>query len=183
MSVTKLPFVSVDDLKRTVDTRPPDWRSPRNIDVMGLEEELRRNLEGEVRFDAGSKAMYAVDAGNYRQVPIGVVIPKSKEDVIQAIKVCRDFGAPLLSRAGGTSIPGQTCNAAIVIDWSKYTQLRLAHIDGACHAHPLRHLQPELVQVGDDGEARARVARDRRRHDADWPGAGNQHVLAQHRKG
>jgi FAD/FMN-containing dehydrogenase/Fe-S oxidoreductase len=120
MSVTKLPFVSVDDLKRTVDTRPPDWRSPRDVDVTGLEQELRRNVEGEVRFDAGSKAMYAVDAGNYRQVPIGVVIPKSKADVVQTINACRRFGAPLLSRAGGTSIPGQTCNAAIVMDWSKY---------------------------------------------------------------
>ncbi|HWG87200.1 MAG TPA: hypothetical protein VN679_05410, partial [Candidatus Acidoferrales bacterium] len=82
MSVTKLPFVSVDDLKRTIDTRPPDWKSPSNVDVAGLEQELRRNVEGEVRFDAGTKAMYAVDAGNYRQVPIGVVVPKSKADVV-----------------------------------------------------------------------------------------------------
>ena len=64
--------------------------------------------------------MYAVDACNYRQVPIGVVIPRSKEDVVQTVAACRKFGAPLLSRAGGTSIPGQTCNTAIVMDWSKY---------------------------------------------------------------
>ncbi len=78
------------------------------------------NIEGEVRFDAGSKAMYAVDASNYRQVPIAVVIPKSKEDVVQTVAACRKFGAPVLSRGGGTSLAGQCCNVAVVIDWSKY---------------------------------------------------------------
>jgi FAD/FMN-containing dehydrogenase/Fe-S oxidoreductase len=120
MSVTKLPLVSVDELKRAIESRPSDWRSPRNLDVAGLEQELRGNIEGEVRFDAGTKAMYAVDASNYRQVPIGVVIPRSKADVIETVKACRRFGAPLLSRTGGTSIGGQCCNVAVVIDWSKY---------------------------------------------------------------
>jgi FAD/FMN-containing dehydrogenase/Fe-S oxidoreductase len=120
MSVTKLPLVSVDELKRAIETRPSDWRSPRNLDVTGLEQELRRDVEGEVRFDAGTKAMYAVDASNYRQIPIGVVIPRSKSDVVEIVKACRRFGAPLLSRTGGTSIGGQCCNVAVVIDWSKY---------------------------------------------------------------
>jgi FAD/FMN-containing dehydrogenase/Fe-S oxidoreductase len=97
-----------------------DWRSATPIDVEGLECELRKNVMGEVRFDAGSKAMYAVDASNYRQVPIGVVIPRSKEDVVQTVAACRRFGAPLLSRGGGTSLAGQCCNVAVVIDWSKY---------------------------------------------------------------
>jgi len=119
MSASKVPLVTVDDLKQSIASRPPDWRSPQ-VDAAALEQELRRNVEGEVRFDPGTKAMYAVDAGNYRQIPIGVVIPHSKEDVISTIAACRKFGAPLLSRAGGTSIPGQTCNAAIVMDWSKY---------------------------------------------------------------
>jgi FAD/FMN-containing dehydrogenase/Fe-S oxidoreductase len=119
MSASKIPLVSVDDLKRSIIARPSDWRSPQ-VDVAGLQQELHKNIEGEVRFDAGSKAMYAVDAGNYRQVPIGVVIPRSKEDVINTVAACHKFGAPLLSRAGGTSIPGQTCNTAIVMDWSKY---------------------------------------------------------------
>ena len=119
MSASKIPLVTVDDLKQSIESRPPDWRSPQ-VDVAALEQALRGNVEGEVRFDPGTKAMYAVDAGNYRQVPIGVVIPRSKEDVINTIAACRRFGAPLLSRAGGTSIPGQTCNAAIVMDWSKY---------------------------------------------------------------
>jgi FAD/FMN-containing dehydrogenase/Fe-S oxidoreductase len=88
--------------------------------IAELESVLRKSVEGEVRFDAGSKAMYAVDASNYRQVPIGVVIPKSKDDVIQTIAACRTFGVPLLSRGGGTSLAGQCCNVAIVLDWTKY---------------------------------------------------------------
>jgi FAD/FMN-containing dehydrogenase/Fe-S oxidoreductase len=119
MSASKVPLVTIEDLKKSINTRPSDWRSP-DINVAGLEHDLRKNIEGEVRFDAGTKAMYAVDAGNYRQVPVGVVIPRSKEDVVQIIAACRKYGAPLLSRAGGTSIPGQTCNTAIVMDWSKY---------------------------------------------------------------
>ena len=86
----------------------------------GLEAELRKNIQGEVRFDAGSRGMYAVDASNYRQVPIGVVIPQSIEDVIQTVAACHQFGAPVLSRGGGTSVAGQCCNVAIVIDWTKY---------------------------------------------------------------
>ncbi len=62
--------------------------------MAGLEAELRRNIEGEVRFDPGSKAMYAVDASNYRQVPIGVVIPRSKEDVVQTVAACTKVRGP-----------------------------------------------------------------------------------------
>ncbi|HEV8492344.1 MAG TPA: FAD-binding oxidoreductase, partial [Candidatus Angelobacter sp.] len=119
MSASKVPLVTVDDLKRSIASRPSDWRSP-HVDAAGLEQHLRSSITGEVRFDAGSKAMYAVDAGNYRQVPIGIVLPRSTEDVINTVAACRQFGAPLLSRGGGTSIPGQTCNTAIVMDWSKY---------------------------------------------------------------
>jgi FAD/FMN-containing dehydrogenase/Fe-S oxidoreductase len=114
-------LITADQLKQPNDLPRAAWRSTeRNIDVAGLEAELRRNVEGEVRFDPGSKAMYAVDASNYRQVPIGVVIAKSKEDVVRTVAACRKFGAPLLSRGGGTSLAGQCCNVAVVIDWSKY---------------------------------------------------------------
>ncbi len=89
-------------------------------DYRGLEAELLKQIEGEVRFDNASRAIYATDASNYRQVPIGVVIPKTQEDVIETISVCRNFSAPMLSRGGGTSLAGQCCNAAVVIDWSKY---------------------------------------------------------------
>lgn len=89
-------------------------------DAESLQEELSKRIEGEVRFDSASKAIYATDASNYRQVPIGVVIPRTRQDVIETIAVCRKFSAPVLSRGGGTSLAGQCCNTAVVIDWSKY---------------------------------------------------------------
>src|SRR5690348_3314388 len=95
-------------------------RSRTTVNVEKLQVELTKHLEGEVRFDAASKAIYATDASNYRQVPIGVVIPKNEDDVLNTIAVCRRFDAPVLSRGGGTSLAGQCCNAAIVVDWSKY---------------------------------------------------------------
>ena len=85
-----------------------------------LEKELSTRIHGEVRFDHATRAIYATDASNYRQVPIGIVIPQTQQDVLEAIAVCRHFGAPLLSRAGGTSLAGQCCNTAVIIDWSKY---------------------------------------------------------------
>jgi len=68
---------------------------------------LRRSVSGEVRFDDGSRALYATDGSNYRQVPIGVVLPRNADDVIAAGALCRQFGAPLLCRGGGTSLAGQ----------------------------------------------------------------------------
>ncbi|HEY6928750.1 MAG TPA: FAD-binding and (Fe-S)-binding domain-containing protein, partial [Thermoanaerobaculia bacterium] len=85
-----------------------------------LARRLAREIRGEVRFDDGSLALYATDASNYRQVPIGVVLPKDRDDLIAAIGVCRALGAPIVSRGGGTSLAGQACNAAVVIDTSKY---------------------------------------------------------------
>jgi FAD/FMN-containing dehydrogenase/Fe-S oxidoreductase len=89
-------------------------------DAPSLASELRRTLEGEVRFDSGSRALYATDASNYRQVPIGVVVPKSVDDVITTIELCRNYGAPVLPRGGGTSLAGQCCNIAVVLDFTKY---------------------------------------------------------------
>ena len=89
-------------------------------DSEALAATLRRRIRGEVRFDRGSRALYATDGSNYRQVPIGAVIPKDKDDVIETISVCREFGAPILSRGGGTSLAGQCCNVAVVMDMSKY---------------------------------------------------------------
>ena len=93
-----------------------------------LETALRAALQGagrgreraEVRFDAGARAAYASDASNYRQVPIGVVLPRTAEDVVAAVAACREHGAPILARGGGTSLCGQTVNVAVVIDASKY---------------------------------------------------------------
>ena len=89
-----------------------DWRE--------LEADLRARIGGEVRFDDGAKALYATDGSNYRQVPIGVVIPRTVEEVVETIAACRAHGAPIVSRGGGTSLAGQCCNVAIVIDFSKY---------------------------------------------------------------
>src|ERR1700676_145279 len=85
-----------------------------------LDSALRRNLRGDVRFDNGSRALYATDASNYRQVPIAVVIPRVVEDVIAAVSICREHGAPILCRGGGTSLAGQCCNVAVVLDFSKH---------------------------------------------------------------
>jgi FAD/FMN-containing dehydrogenase/Fe-S oxidoreductase len=85
-----------------------------------LERELARTVRGEVRFDPGSRALYATDASNYRQVPIGLVVPHDADDVIAAVAACRKYGAPVLPRGGGTSLAGQCCNVAVVLDFSKY---------------------------------------------------------------
>jgi FAD/FMN-containing dehydrogenase/Fe-S oxidoreductase len=90
------------------------------VDVAGLEAALREAVDAEVRFDAGSRGAYVTDGSNYRQVPIGVVVPRSVEAGAQAVEVCARFGAPVLSRGGGTSLAGQSTNTAVVIDWSKY---------------------------------------------------------------
>jgi len=90
------------------------------VDATGLAAALRRHIRGEVRFDDGSRAMYATDGSNYRQVPIGVVLPRDVEDVLATVSLAREFAAPLLCRGGGTSLAGQCCNVAVVIDFSKY---------------------------------------------------------------
>jgi FAD/FMN-containing dehydrogenase/Fe-S oxidoreductase len=88
--------------------------------ALSLRRELAARVDGEVRFDPGTKAVYAQDASNYRQVPIGVVLPRTVDAAVSAVAVCREFGVPVLSRGGGTSLAGQCVNEAIVIDWAKY---------------------------------------------------------------
>ena len=90
------------------------------VDAIALAAALSRSIRGEVRFDDGSRALYATDGSNYRQVPIGVVLPRDVEDVVAAIALAREFGAPILCRGGGTSLAGQCCNFAVVLDFSKY---------------------------------------------------------------
>src|SRR5271167_2531596 len=85
-----------------------------------LERALRESVRGEVRFDRGSRALYATDASNYRQVPIGLIVPRDTNDVVAAVAACRRFGAPVLPRGAGTSLAGQCCNVAVVLDFSKY---------------------------------------------------------------
>ena len=91
-----------------------------SVDAIALESALRRELRGEVRFDSGSRSLYATDGSNYRQVPIGVVLPRDIDDVLATISISRKYGAPILCRGGGTSLAGQCCNVAVVLDFSKY---------------------------------------------------------------
>jgi FAD/FMN-containing dehydrogenase/Fe-S oxidoreductase len=94
----------------------------------GLERDLRSVVDGEVRFDAGSRAAYSTDASNFRQVPIAVVVPRTVESGVAAVAACRRHDVPLVSRGGGTSLAGQCTNTAVVIDWSKYCH-RLVSVD------------------------------------------------------
>ena len=93
-----------------------------------LEAALRQSVRGEVRFDSGSRALYSTDASNYRQLPIGLVLPLDTADVEAAVAACRKFGAPILSRGAGTSLAGQCCNVAVVLDFSKYVD-RIINLD------------------------------------------------------
>ncbi len=97
-------------------------------DPSALERALRAAVDGEVRFDAGSRAAYSTDSSNYRQVPIGVVVPRTVDAAVAAVAVCRRFGAPVLSRGAGTSLAGECTNTAVVIDWTKFVN-RVEHLD------------------------------------------------------
>ncbi|MEP7024044.1 MAG: FAD-binding and (Fe-S)-binding domain-containing protein, partial [Actinomycetota bacterium] len=114
----------------SVDLPVPVVRAatPPTVDAAALAAALESRVDGEVRFDDGSRGAYATDASNFRQVPIGVVVPHSVEAAVETVAVCRQYGAPVLSRGGGTSLAGECCNAAVVIDWSKYCD-RLLSVD------------------------------------------------------
>ena len=111
-----------------------------------LARDLTANVDGEVRFDVGSRALYATDGSNYRQVPIGVVVPRSVDAAVAAVAACRRHGVPVLSRGGGTSLAGQCCNVAVVIDFSKYVNRiidldpmrKIAHVEPGCVLDTLR---------------------------------------------
>ncbi|MBO0693825.1 MAG: FAD-binding oxidoreductase, partial [Acidimicrobiaceae bacterium] len=106
-----------------------------------LASSLRPAVEGEVRFSAGDRAMYSFDASLFRQVPIGVVLPKHQDDVLAALEVCRRYGAPVLARGCGTALAGQSVNAAVIFDFSKYMN-SLVSIDPAARA---ARVQPGLI--------------------------------------
>src|SRR5215207_11775755 len=96
------------------------------VAVDALAADLRHGTTAEVRFGSGDRALYATDASNYRQVPIGVVIPRTIDDIVAAMQICRRHNAPILARGGGTSIAGQCCNVAVIIDTSKHLNRVLA---------------------------------------------------------
>lgn len=106
-----------------------------------LEAELRSRIRGEVRFDDGSRALYATDSSNYRQVPIGVVLPRDEEEVIRTVEVCRDHSVPILARGCGTSLAGQCCNVAVVMDFSRHMN-RIVALDPE---HRIARVQPGVI--------------------------------------
>ncbi len=109
--------------------RPPTpAESVAQVDVAALERDLAAAVDGEVRFDPGSRAAYSTDASNFRQIPLGVVVPRTVEAAVAAVAVCRRHRAPIVSRGGGTSLAGECTNTAVVIDWSKYCH-RLISVD------------------------------------------------------
>ena len=94
-------------------------RGKARIGDSGLAARLRRELEGDVLFDQFSRGQYSTDASIYQIEPIGIVVPKTDEDVISAIDIAREEGVPVLPRGGGTSQCGQTVGEALIIDTSK----------------------------------------------------------------
>src|ERR1700757_2384317 len=134
-----LPILSPEQSNSFVErARSSKWTQ---VDQRALESDLRSRIAGEVRFDTSSRALYATDGSSYRQVPIGVVIPRSYDDVIATLATCREHSAPVLSRGGGTSLAGQCCNAAVVMDFSKY----LAQIVEIDPARKLARVQPGVI--------------------------------------
>lgn len=105
-------------VKEGTGTGPAD--ATIEVNVAGLERRLRETVSGEVRFDSGSRALYANDSSNFRQVPIGVVVPRDGDDIVATHRACSEYGAPIVNRGGGTSLSGETVNNAVVIDTSKY---------------------------------------------------------------
>jgi FAD/FMN-containing dehydrogenase/Fe-S oxidoreductase len=116
-----------------------------------LENDLAHAVRGEVLFDSGARAVYATDSSNYRQPPIGVVCPMDEDDVLEALRICRDFDAPVLARGAGTSLSGQACNVAVVFDMSRHMS-RILELD------PVRRIaRVEPGVVLDDLRAAAEV--------------------------
>ena len=95
-----------------------------------LEARLRRELTGEVLFDAFSRGRYATDASIYQIDPLGVVVPRTSDEAIRAAELAANAGVPILPRGAGTSQCGQTVGAALVIDFSKHVN-RLLDVDTA----------------------------------------------------
>ena len=90
------------------------------VNVNGFRAALEEGVQGDVRFDAVSRALYATDASVYKIRPLGVVVPRSREDVVRSVQICRQFGCPITLRGGGTSQAGQAIGDGLVVDTSKH---------------------------------------------------------------
>jgi FAD/FMN-containing dehydrogenase/Fe-S oxidoreductase len=137
---------------------------PGDIDRRALTADLRAAVEGDVRFDTASRALYATDASNYRQPPIGVVLPRTLDDIVAVHRVCHDYGAPITPRGCGTSLSGETVNVAVVLDCSKYltgigevdAERRLVSVEpGAINEHVNRKAGRHGLVFGPDPSTHA----------------------------
>jgi len=111
------------------------------LPAVPLESALRSALRGEVEFGSGTRAVYATDSSNYRQIPIGVVFPRDEADVVSTLRICAGFDVPVLGRGGGTSLAGQCCNEAVVVDFSRH-MTAILELDPAART---ARVQPGLV--------------------------------------
>ncbi|SDW25960.1 FAD/FMN-containing dehydrogenase [Haloarcula vallismortis] len=119
----------------------------------GLVDDLQARIDGEVRFDEYSRQLYATDASLYEVLPIGVVYPRSTEDVAVVMSYCAQREIPVLPRGGGTSLAGQTVNEAVVLDFSRYMNdlVEARPSDRRARAQPgikLGDLNGELAEHG-----------------------------------
>jgi FAD/FMN-containing dehydrogenase/Fe-S oxidoreductase len=137
----------IEDLARMRAARkrratPGTRHLPPQIDVDGLRARLERDVRGEVRFDPGTLAVYSTDSSNYRQPPIGVVVPLDEDDVVAAVRACHAFGAPVFPRGCGTSLSGETTNNAVCIDTSKYLR-EILEVDAE---RAIARVQPGVIR-------------------------------------
>ena len=107
---------------------PDGLHSPAPLGDARLAQRLRREVAGEVLFSRGDRARYSTDASIYQVEPVGVVVPRTIEDVTATLAIAREHGVPVLPRGGGSSQCGQTVNRAIVLDCSKYLR-RVLDVD------------------------------------------------------
>lgn len=148
-------LVSPERLRHRPKRAPKEEKGER-VDLAGLERALRAEVDGEVRFDSGSRGIYAMDASNYFEEPIGVVLPKTVDATTAAVAACRRFGVPVVSRGGGTALAGQTCNRAVVLDCSKYLN-RILELDPR-----QAYARVQMGVVCDD------VVNEAKKHDLTW---------------
>jgi FAD/FMN-containing dehydrogenase len=105
-------------------------RRDNRVDVAALQSALTDAVEGEVRFDRLSRALYSTDASVYQIVPLGEILPRTEADIVATVKICSRFGVPLTARGGGTSQAGQAIGPGLVLDCSKYLSA-IAEINAA----------------------------------------------------
>jgi len=123
------------------------------VDLNALKQELERTIEGEVRFDLVTRSLYSTDASVYLIQPLGVVIPRHRDDILRAFELCRRFRCPVTLRGGGTSQAGQAIGTGLQIDISKYynrvlevnTEERWVRVEPGV---VLDELNAELVPLG-----------------------------------